>query len=69
MCVYIFSKRRGGGGGAGDSTSNMNGLSAGPLMCLFISEHIRAGWSVEGLNCPRISVFLGVSDDCAIKTS
>lgn len=37
-CVNIHQKKR-----ASESTSNMKGLLTGPLMCLFISEHIRTG--------------------------
>lgn len=46
-CVNVRQKKR-----ASDSTSNMNGLSTAPLMCLFISEHIKTGcvmlWTAWG---------------------
>lgn len=45
---------RPGPGPAGDSTSNMDGVSSSLLMCLFISKHIRAEcaalWTASGFH-------------------
>ena len=42
-CVNVHQTKK-----ANDSASNMNGLSTSPLMCLFISEHIKAGCVMLG---------------------
>lgn len=59
MCVNIHQKER-----TGDSTSNMNGLSTGPLMCLSISEHIKSWMLYVGCcELPEDLCFLRVSND------
>lgn len=63
MCVNIHQKER-----DSDSTSNMNGLSTGPLMCLFISEHIKTVVVYVGCcELPEDLCFLGVSNDWTLK--
>lgn len=63
MCVNIHQKER-----ASDSASNMNGLSTGPLMCLFISEHIKTGMVYAGCcELPEDLCFLRVSNDWTLK--
>lgn len=63
MCVNIHQKER-----ASDSSSNMNGLSFGPLMCLSISEHIKT-WMLYVGCCepPEDLCFLWVSNDWMLE--
>lgn len=63
MCVNIHKKGR-----ASDSTSNMNGLYTGLLMCLFISEHIKTGMVYVGCcELPEDLCCLRVSNDWTLK--
>lgn len=48
MWVNIHQKER-----TGDSTSNMNGLSTGPLMCLVITDTLGLGWSAWCCEVPE----------------